>query len=391
MEKASLSQHPHATVGMYCTENDRQGVQANQQQLPRGIRGLIHNVTHIFSAGSIVFVLAFAPIVLLHLLVEVPRELPPSSLYVVTPAHPRYQATARGSLHRIVGSTTTTARAVVEEREAVASKVVQEGQGVDGAVKAALQKQVFETTAAELTDPEAFKATPAHKAWCGAHAALVLVILSKGLLQINTPAEALVGAIATLAAYILADAGTGIFHWSVDNYGDKRTPLLGGVIDSFQGHHKYPWTITKRDWQNNVQMVARPVTFPTALVALLPLSAPASLFWATFSTMVVYSQQFHAWSHMKGSELPPVVLALQDLGILVSRKGHGAHHKPPFKGNYCIVSGRWNNFLDNSGFFAFLENSVHKITGVKPRCWEAPAWKVQEEAPDGWDKKLQRQ
>ena len=39
---------------------------------------------------------------------------------------------------------------------------------------------MFETTAAELTDPEAFKATPAHKAWCGAHAALVLVILSKG-------------------------------------------------------------------------------------------------------------------------------------------------------------------------------------------------------------------
>ena len=42
-------------------------------------------------------------------------------------------------------STTTTARAVVEEREAVASKVVQEGQGVDGAVKAALQKQGMPT------------------------------------------------------------------------------------------------------------------------------------------------------------------------------------------------------------------------------------------------------
>ena len=85
------------------------------------------------------------------------------------------------------------------------------------------------------------------------------------------------------------------------------------MIDSFQGHHKYPWTITKRDWQNNVQMVARPVTFPTALVALLPLSAPASLFWATFSTMVVYSQQFHAWCASVCFVCLSAVLLLVDL------------------------------------------------------------------------------
>ena len=34
----------------------------------------------------------------------------------------------------------------------------------------------------------------------------------------------------------------------------------------------------------------------------------------------VLSQQFHAWSHGKKSELPEAVLALQDSGVLISRK-----------------------------------------------------------------------
>jgi hypothetical protein len=35
-------------------------------------------------------------------------------------------------------------------------------------------------------------------------------------------------------AYWLSDLGTGVFHWSVDNYGSKDTWLVGGVIDAFQ-------------------------------------------------------------------------------------------------------------------------------------------------------------
>eukprot|EP00667_Euglena_gracilis_P011455 EG_transcript_11711 len=251
-------------------------------------------------------------------------------------------------------------------------------------------RQVFEAIQSELTDPEAFKATTEHKLWCGVHAAFVLVLLTKGLSGIHDPTQAAVGALAVLAGYVLSDLGTGIFHWSVDNYGDKRTPFLGNVIDSFQGHHRYPWTITKREWQNNVHMVAKPVTIPTALVALLPLGAPANLFLGTFSALIVYSQQFHAWSHMKGRELPAAVLALQDAGVLISRRGHGQHHKPPFEGNYCIVSGMWNPILDKSGFFKSLEAMVLRVTGISPRCWELPPWKVQEEAPEGWDQKKRK-
>ena len=99
----------------------------------------------------------------------------------------------------------------------------------------------------------------------------------------------------------------------------------------------------------------------------------------------LFSQQFHCWSHTKKSELPALVLAAQDAGLIISRKAHGAHHKPPFKGNYCIVSGWWNEVFDGTGFFYALEKKIYDATGVAPRCWsEDEDFAVQEDAPEGW-------
>ncbi len=74
---------------------------------------------------------------------------------------------------------------------------------------------------------------------------------------------------------------------------------------------------------------------------------------------------------------------LQDRGILVSRKMHGAHHRAPFEGNYCIVSGWWNPILDaqgsDQGFFRWLERFFHGLTGVQPRCWHEPKYDWEEQ------------
>ena len=81
-------------------------------------------------------------------------------------------------------------------------------------------------------------------------------------------------------------------------------------------------------------------------------------------------------------------LHVQNAGLLVSRKAHGAHHKAPFEGNYCIVSGFWNPLLDQAGsddgFFRRLERLVHATTGAEPRCWHAPQyeWKEDKDRPE---------
>ena len=66
-----------------------------------------------------------------------------------------------------------------------------------------------------------------------------------------------------VASYILADFGSGVLHWSVDNYGNGRTPIMGSIIAAFQGHHSAPWTITYRGFFNNVWKLCIPFGIPT--------------------------------------------------------------------------------------------------------------------------------
>lgn len=223
-----------------------------------------------------------------------------------------------------------------------------------------------------------FAATPADRGLTYAtHAAgLAMLALANPL----APATYL----AVAAGYLAADAASGIFHWATDNYGDGRTPVFGDVIVKFQGHHLQPWTITYRDWENNVAPICKGALAPAlALLALAAnhvLVAPAaSAFLGSFLLCVVNSQEFHKWSHTPADELPAPVRFLQDCGVLVSRKEHGAHHKPPFRGHYCIVSGAMNKPLDQLGFFDALEKFFHERTGVAPRCWSDPDWSFLEE------------
>ena len=34
--------------------------------------------------------------------------------------------------------------------------------------------------------------------------------------------------------YEFADLGSGVYHWSMDNYGSKNTPIFGTQIEAFQ-------------------------------------------------------------------------------------------------------------------------------------------------------------
>jgi hypothetical protein len=54
----------------------------------------------------------------------------------------------------------------------------------------------------------------------------------------------------------------GVYHWSVDNYGDGSTPVFGRQIAAFQGHHQRPWTITQREFCNNVHQVGLTEAWP---------------------------------------------------------------------------------------------------------------------------------
>ena len=230
---------------------------------------------------------------------------------------------------------------------------------------------------APMVAGDGFESTPGQVAVVATAGALLATLFGAAASDAATPTDAAALVAAVVAGYYAADFGTAVYHWSVDNYGSASTPIVGGQIEAFQGHHLKPWTITQRQFANNVHKIFAP-SIPVTLLglALAPLTPGwADAFGATVVGLACMSQQFHAWAHAKKSDLPPLVLAAQDAGLLISRKAHGAHHRAPFEGNYAIVSGAWNAALDAGGdasFFRTLERAVAAATGVEPRCWHDP-------------------
>lgn len=153
------------------------------------------------------------------------------------------------------------------------------------------------------------------------------------------------------------------------------TPLV--QIAAFQGHHRFPWTITARPVSNNLYRLTLP-TLPQVLLLLsFAPAGPLTAFYGTFLAGIVGAQEAHRQAHM--TRAAPWVRALQNRGILLPQRMHAAHHRGANEGNYCILSGMWNKQLDRSGFFRRLEAVIYKATDVEPICWGLDP-KLKEEA-----------
>ncbi|KAJ0974779.1 hypothetical protein J5N97_016744 [Dioscorea zingiberensis] len=229
------------------------------------------------------------------------------------------------------------------------------------------------------TDPS-LRSTWPHRFWVATGCATFLSPIAKSITISLTSNSALEPILAALLGYALADLATGFYHWAIDNYGGPSTPLVGSQIQAFQGHHKWPWTITRREFANNLHALGRSLTFTVIPLDLVAGENAAALsFIGVCSGCIMFSQQFHAWAHSTKRRLPPAVVALQDAGLLVSRAGHAKHHRAPFNNNYCIVSGMWNEVLDEMKVFEVLEMVLFFKLGVRPRSWSEPSSEWTEE------------
>ncbi|TVU07374.1 hypothetical protein EJB05_47426, partial [Eragrostis curvula] len=233
------------------------------------------------------------------------------------------------------------------------------------------------------------RSTWSQRAWTLAVSAGILASLTTSafLAASSGSFTSLAGAAcAAFAAYSFADLATGFYHWAIDNYGDATTPLLGAQIKAFQGHHRHPYTIVRRELCNNLHVAARAVAvvLPAADAALYAAGVPvaAHVFVDVLAACLVLSQQFHVWAHEKPRRLPRPVAALQAAGVFLSREHHAEHHRPPYDTNYCIISGMWNGVLDGFKVFRGLEEVIYLCTGIRPRSWDTPDAKWREHGID---------
>ncbi|KAF8079769.1 hypothetical protein N665_1002s0019 [Sinapis alba] len=194
-------------------------------------------------------------------------------------------------------------------------------------------------------DDPTLQSTWTHRLWVAAGCTTVFASFAKSITGGFSSHLLLEPALAGYAGYILADLGSGLYHWAIDNYGDESTPLVGTQIEAARGHHKWPWIITKRQFANNSHALARGITF-TVLPLVIACNDPVVHgFVSMFAFCILLCQQFHAWAHGSKSSLPPLVVAFQNMGLLLSRRQH---------------------------IFEALEKVLYVQFGVRPRSWSDP-------------------
>lgn len=177
---------------------------------------------------------------------------------------------------------------------------------------------------------------------------------------------------AATAGLVAADFASGVFHWSIDNYPDENTPVLGGVAKSFQDHHRSSGMDETSVWQNILPSAAAMSLPMVALAAFTPHYALASAALA-FTGGGVLAQASHRWAHMQTP--PGLARVLQKVKIAQSPENHARHHESPFDEHYCIVNGSLNGVLSRTNFWRHMERGVYKVTGAEPRSWDDPAVK----------------
>ncbi len=197
--------------------------------------------------------------------------------------------------------------------------------------------------------------------------ALVIFHLSLGwwcvysLILNNSPVNLFIHGGALLLGFFLADWFSGIVHWMCDRLGSPETPVWGIIAGPFRDHHDDPLKITTIPLSENLGYSAIAgcllfwITFP--FMKAFPI---AGWVWFWFMEFALLSNLFHRWSHFPEIRKPAWMKKLQQAGILLPPDVHLAHHKKPFRINYCILSG-WANSVTNRTPWKLLERALARI------------------------------
>jgi len=166
-------------------------------------------------------------------------------------------------------------------------------------------------------------------------------------------------------------------HWACDSYGDEATPWVGpGLVRWFREHHRAPAAMLRRDALDVNGQAACVAAALLAALALPPAhdllaSRPAvHAFLVGLVGVSALGNQLHQWAHDPAPPRP--VRWLQRRGLVLSRRSHARHHRPPHDRAYCTATGWMNAPLDALGFWRGLERAVSTTTGAAPRRAERP-------------------
>lgn len=165
-----------------------------------------------------------------------------------------------------------------------------------------------------------------------------------------------------LVGWLLADLLGGVVHWWQDRLARCDWPLIGqSVIAPNRLHHVDVLAFT------HAGPIARNLATWTAvsiiaLAWLILLGPSIVLAFAVLGGLV--TSEVHRLAHMP-LKAGPIVLALQETGVLQSPRHHAGHHRAPLGRRYCILTDWLNPLLDRGAVWSRLETGLTRV-GLQP-------------------------
>ena len=164
---------------------------------------------------------------------------------------------------------------------------------------------------------------------------------------------------------LAVDFGSGLLHWLEDSYGYPDWPITGKWVTAPNIlHHQAPGAFTRNSWLRSATVIlimGAIVITGTWLVGMLT--------WQVllFVAIGVNANEIHKWNHLPRKRRGPLVVALQNAGLLQSAKHHGKHHLAAKDTHYCVVTNLLNPVLDAVRFWRGLEWAIERLLGVSKR------------------------
>lgn len=145
-------------------------------------------------------------------------------------------------------------------------------------------------------------------------------------------------ALEIIAAYIVADALSGLYHCATD-YGFN----IRNQVEMFRDHHETN-TMQDFDWQTFA------VGMPVCVVGAW-LHSPFLIAMGVFAAL---TQVSHYYAHRRSASplVHRVVRMLQISRVIVHPVSHKRHHAGAFNRDFCLLSG-WNNWWLNAVVWLF--------------------------------------
>jgi hypothetical protein len=174
-------------------------------------------------------------------------------------------------------------------------------------------------------------------------------------------------AIKIIIIFLLADFGTGIFHFGVDTYGKMNGSIMTNSVNFLLVHHHDPTAILELSYWELTRGVYK------VSIILFPLSLIIGFHWelVLFLLFSANGNMIHKWAHLSDAHNTKLVNYLQGMRIIQSPKQHLKHHNGSFNQNFCVMSNLVNPILTRLDFWQGVI-FVLKRFGIKPHNRRTP-------------------